>query len=136
MRITAVNPFENPGFRCTPYNVLKTILLGLTLFPIRLVLLILGIMFALLFALIGAIGYSRAPEMKDDVPLSGCRRVLFLPCRFFARVCLFALGFWWVSVTDDRKGKHAPIIISNHVALADFIYFACTRATGLRPAVA
>ncbi len=50
------------------------------------------------------------------------RYVLVLPIRICCRLALLGAGFWWIH-TDGDASARAPIVVSNHVSVADVLWF-------------
>mmetsp|Transcript_64682 Transcript_64682/g.95642 ORF Transcript_64682/g.95642 Transcript_64682/m.95642 type:complete len:411 (+) Transcript_64682:30-1262(+) len=112
-------PFDrldpNPGF----YEIVKTLVLSVTLLPIRLLIVatILGT-FLLLSKLWAAINNERIFS----------RGALTFFIRVSSRSILFVCGFYWIEVYGDAKlKKGTPIIVSSHVSFWEILYF-CSSA--------
>uniref|UniRef100_A0A7N1A5F6 Phospholipid/glycerol acyltransferase domain-containing protein n=1 Tax=Kalanchoe fedtschenkoi TaxID=63787 RepID=A0A7N1A5F6_KALFE len=123
----------------------EKLMLGLalvTLVPVRVVL---GFTILLVYYFIcRAATLFKAPnreednEQEDFVHMGGYRRLVIFQCgRFFSRVMLFVLGFYWIQVTirypDENEGndlsdeqERAGAIISNHVSYIDILYHMST----------
>ncbi|KAK4537223.1 hypothetical protein CDCA_CDCA11G3248 [Cyanidium caldarium] len=120
---------------------LKTLLIALTLLPLRLLGLVLTVVFGLLLLKLAVVGLSASHfDLGTAQPLARWRRFLLGGVRFLARVQLLALGFWWIEERFDDDGRTAsqrlrtnylgllgasaaPILVSNHVSLFETLYF-------------
>ena len=113
---TTLNPFHLPPIRYTPFYLLKTALVGVTLFPVRLAVAVLAVTTGLLCSRIASIG----ADPKTPKP-SRARWLLMQPVRLCARAFLWCFGYWWISV--DYKAGYKPgarvIVAAPHVSLLD-----------------
>lgn len=118
------NPFEidNPW---TPYEYFKAVVVGCTLFPIRLVVLIFAFLLQAFFARLVYIGVPLDNDrgcLYHKEQFSRTRELIRKPMYFTNRLILWALGFWWIKVDDRRKGKTARaniIVAAPHLSVLD-----------------
>jgi lysophosphatidylcholine acyltransferase/lyso-PAF acetyltransferase len=96
---TQINPFEKKKENNSIYNKIKKILFSITVVPIRLLLVSSIILIQNIYCRFALFG------MNKNKPLSSFRRILLFPMRILARVMLFVLGFYWISVTGRRATK-------------------------------
>lgn len=144
----ATTPLPPPPVKPFKYNrrlhsgccqLLKMILVGLVLFPLR-VLVFIFAFFGLYLSARFRICCKDIEEVKH-YPLQGAVSRFFM--RFFGRIILWTLGYWWVSVErlssctaqspssgheptnsgDGGSDDKAPIIVANHCSFADAFYF-------------
>lgn len=101
------NPFENEA-PWTPYEQAKAVVVGITLFLVRLATFLLAVASQALVARVASLGNP----LKNDrgcwyhgQPLSPWRRLLIKPIRWTNWLFLFSLGFWHIRVDDRRKDK-------------------------------
>ena len=118
-----INPF---AYDATQHSgccqLLKMLIIGLLLFPLRFVVFL--IFFVLLW-LVAAIGTFTCCSHSDVAPHPVRRPITRCLMSCCSRMILWALGYWWISV----KGAYdptAPVIVSNHVSFVDPFYFAWT----------
>lgn len=107
------NPFISTTLRPfgtdRPLHLLSGIIAGLTIFPIRLVLSVVNILFAVINSYLIQV-------LRPHVRTTFLELVLRLQIRW--QLVLF--GFWWIHVTGTPAPKQdAPIIVSNHMTLVD-----------------
>jgi len=120
-------PYESNPFRydtkLTVFEFIKILIVFFTLFPIRLVVLIISMFFVYLFAKISVLGIS----WDNKKPLSKFRLFLQWPITIFARLVLYSLGFWWIREKGRRVSRDvAPILAANHITFVEAIYFTYT----------
>ena len=122
LRITSqlsatANPFRPFPLKYTPAFVLKAVVVGLTLFPIRLAVLAVSLLGGSLVGVVASLG----ADMKRPKP-SRLRRLLLQPIRLFARCCLWSLGYWWIPI-ERRPGSAAGsarvFVVAPHYSLLD-----------------
>lgn len=112
-----VNPFMYLENINNVYEIVKTILLGITLFPIRMMGSIFFFALAALFAKISVIGH----DMNE--PMGAWRRVFFqLPMAFCARMIIFFCGVYWI----ETKGKRSKL--SEAIAVVGAPHSTCIDA--------
>jgi lysophosphatidylcholine acyltransferase/lyso-PAF acetyltransferase len=114
-----VDPFVYDYSKHQPcLQVVKMVLVGVILFPIRGVVLLLSFFLFWLTAFIGSVCMSdvRAVQFPQTKPVSR----FFL--RVFARMILWSLGYWWISV-DGEFDERAKVIVSNHCSFVDPFFF-------------
>jgi len=124
MQSDAINPFvpSTYGRRLTPYTVAKRVLVGVTLFPFRLVLYVCCLTLMYLICLVATVGLRDADYAR---PLTPWRQKLLGVVRLLLRPCLFALGYVWISVRGKPASpSEAPIVVANHVTFVDPAFLA------------
>jgi lysophosphatidylcholine acyltransferase/lyso-PAF acetyltransferase len=112
------NPFVNLTWKIDEEERRRLCLAAVTIFPLRALGVLLGLVLAALAAKLGVWGLSDE-ELKR--PLSPARRLLVVwPVRLMARAILLAAGFYWIE-TRGRKASasEAPIIVSNHISFLE-----------------
>lgn len=116
---TGVDPFENETpWSC--YEVFKTVIVGVTLFPVRLAVLISSLLIGWVFvALSGACLTADAAARR---PFGCGRKCLKVPMAYVCRIIMWCLGFWWIKRKRSRSKVKAGVIVSNHVSLNDVFY--------------
>ena len=139
-------PFKRLPEPHNMYETLKTIILTMTIFPIRLIITVTFLFIFAFIAMVGTISYD--PQSLDDLaaPLPLWRQVCFKIARFCGRMGLFMYGFHNLSIKHltykDMKEKYnyippidikydqngneihprTHIKISNHLGFADILY--------------
>eukprot|EP00301_Raphidiophrys_heterophryoidea_P021421 c5859_g1_i1.p1 GENE.c5859_g1_i1~~c5859_g1_i1.p1 ORF type:complete len:553 (-),score=108.57 c5859_g1_i1:190-1812(-) len=105
------------------YRVLKFIVIGVTLFPIRFLLLCICLLLIWILLVFGTVGRKYSKQMEDAQPRNDWQLVMLRPIRFLCRVLLWCFGVWWIR-EDIHKGYDDPcqLIVGNHVSLLDVIY--------------
>lgn len=86
----------------------KAAVLGPTLFPLRLVVLVGAMTVQLLIARVVIIGYPLLEDrgcLYHKEPLPRWRRMLLAPVFVTNRIILWSFGFWRISIVDRRKDK-------------------------------
>ena len=111
--MTGKSKRENPGPVVNPfmylkninnvYEILKTIALGITLFPIRMLGSIFFFALAALFARISVVGHDMTQ------PMGTCRRIMQYPMALCARMIIFFCGVYWIE-TKGKKSKLSEAI--------------------------
>ena len=117
---TTANPFHVPPLRDTLFVKCKMVAVGLTLFPVRMVVFGLSVGFGLLCAAVATIGVDHRAE---QVP-SPMRRTLLQPLRLCARGILWSCGFWWIRVEyrpGSAAGKSRILVGAPHYSLLDAV---------------
>ena len=140
LRVKTVNvvadPFVNHSITNMPcfwkYGV--QVIIGLTLFPIRMAVLL---FVALPLTLICLIPYSacfnlccgnKKPITEDDEkPLGVCRSCWVYPLRLLNRLLLWCFGFMWISIIRKPGSTSSccakpSVIVANHTALMDAMF--------------
>ena len=115
----SVDPFVYDASKHEPaIQVIKMIIIGLILLPIRGTFLLLSFFFFWLTAFIGSLG------MKDvrSVQFPHSKPITRLLLRIFARIILWSLGYWWITVDGEFNDK-ARVVVSNHCSFIDPFYF-------------
>eukprot|EP01091_Cochliopodium_minus_P007872 TRINITY_DN1775_c0_g1_i4.p1 TRINITY_DN1775_c0_g1~~TRINITY_DN1775_c0_g1_i4.p1 ORF type:complete len:544 (+),score=136.37 TRINITY_DN1775_c0_g1_i4:153-1784(+) len=114
-----VNPFDLSPIhkkKRDAYDWFKIIVCGLTLLPIRLILLILILCINYLLIKLTIIGKS----FKDlqEKPLTGWRRNLRdYSIKISTRMIIFLLGFYWINVKGKPASRNeAPVVVGNHTS--------------------
>lgn len=108
-----VSPFVNCTWRFTTYEALKTSILGVTILPLRLIVVVVLLLLSSLWCALLTCGLPR----HSDLPLSCARRAMVVGFMTVTlRSILFIMGFYWISTTGHKaSGKEAPIIVANHI---------------------
>jgi 1-acyl-sn-glycerol-3-phosphate acyltransferase len=118
-----VNPFVNDiKAHSSLLQKAKMVILGVTIFPIRVVGLVTFILIAWLVSKIAILGYSE--EYLRTRPIKeGVFKRLVYAC---ARCCMFFFGYQWLESDNrnwalrlDGSHKEAPIIVANHSNVCD-----------------
>ena len=114
--MTIVSPFTNT-YSPPWYWRLVEGLVGVTLFPLRLVVLGTTVLMTIIFV-IPLLKLSNACKCGPCV-----RKLCLLPLRLVCRIVLWCFGYWWISF-KRREGyaKNPRILLANHTALIDAIY--------------
>ena len=103
-----VDPFYH-RLRLGPLQWLRTVLLSVTLFPLRILLVLLCVLTAWVICLAAMAGWTR--KELSERPLTGWRRRLRHAAMFLGRRCSNAAGFW-VSVRGRRVSpEEAPVLV-------------------------
>jgi len=131
------DPFVNHSITDMPcwwkYGV--QVLVGITLFPIRLALLLFVVAPFILICLIpfsscfnSCCGNKKVANAEDEQPHGCCRACWVYPLRVLNRLLLWCFGFFWIAVTKKKgatptccNGKPA-VIVANHTALMDAMF--------------
>lgn len=101
------NPFELES-PWTRYEVFKAGIVGITLFPLRISVLLVTLSLQLLVAKIATIGFPLQEDrgcLYHRDPLSCWRSTLLVPIMFTNRLLLWCLGFWHIRIIDRRTDK-------------------------------
>jgi lysophosphatidylcholine acyltransferase/lyso-PAF acetyltransferase len=122
-----INPFRyNYRQHMGALQLIKMIIVGLTLFPIRIVVLIISLVLMTVSAKIRIL----CNDPGKGVPIKA-GWFSFWCLRFGSRLFMWSMGFWWITVDDRRleSDRHAsqtkpPIIVANHCSFFDAFYFA------------
>ena len=117
-----INPFyHRPQF--TLYDRIKIALLTVTIFPIRILLVILTMCLAYVLGRLAVLGVSFEESQKNPLPpwRSFLKHYVTVPA---IRLAFFWAGFHWVSVKGKRvKASEAPIyVVASHTSLFDALY--------------
>lgn len=118
------NPFENNA-PWTRWEKTKVVILGPTLFVVRVVVLILAATVQLLLARIVTIGVPLEEDrgcLYHKKPLRLWRRLLLSPLVITNRIILWCFGFWHIRVVDRRKDRSVRpnvIVVAPHVTFTD-----------------
>ena len=116
------NPFANDAV-CMCSEWIRCIVVGVTIFPIRLAVLLLSCVLGWLFVTIAGLGFEKSMSSSFQ-KVHIVRTHLLLPVRLCARGILFSFGFWWISVDKDDPDADAPVIVvASHCSIFDIIYF-------------
>lgn len=124
VEVVRQNPFENEA-PWTRYEVFKLIFVGLTLFPVRLLLLIVISLFLLLLTFVASIGVTMDEDrgcFRQTTPIAIWRRLLLKPVALLNRGILWCLGFWCIRITDERSDDSVTpnvIVAAPHFAPTD-----------------
>jgi lysophosphatidylcholine acyltransferase/lyso-PAF acetyltransferase len=121
-----LNPFKNnPKWNC--YELTKRVVVGVTIFPIRVIVLL---MMIIVFWLVSSIGTLGAPLVEDrgcfrhTTPFSRWRYFILWPITPLYRIFLWCFGFWWISFRDSRIDKSDTpkiIVVAPHTTMFDMI---------------
>ncbi|XP_070574724.1 lysophosphatidylcholine acyltransferase 2-like isoform X1 [Ptychodera flava] len=125
------NPFVHK-LDLTVGDKIRIAICTVTLFPIRLILILMFLLIAWLLALVALLGIK--DELKE--PLSGWRRFLRdYPYYFALRAMFFASGFHWLRYKGQKAPSHeAPIAaVAPHSTYTDplAVFFALSIPTGV-----
>ena len=116
---TTVNPFKvPPPLRFSLLTKMKMAVVGVTLFPIRVCVLVVALLFATLVASISSIGLRAKQEQRP----SRVRRLLLQPLRLCARLALWSCGYWRIKVyhhPGSRPGASRVLVAAPHFSLLD-----------------
>ena len=104
------NPFET-NHQMDLYEWFKVLIVGVTLFPIRFVLLLLTLLVALFICLLLGCCSGCRGAVGDGQPPSAAQWCALWPLRGCTRVLLWCFGFWWISVEDRTGGKFCSIMV-------------------------
>ena len=111
------NPFDPKPLKFTWPKIVEMAIVGVTLFPVRVVGFIVALGGAALFSWIATIGHDRSK------PLTPLRRALLQPLRLSCRLALWSLGYWHIEVKrlpgSAATGKMAAIAAAPHYSLID-----------------
>jgi 1-acyl-sn-glycerol-3-phosphate acyltransferase len=113
------NPFISRTLVMPWLQRLKLFITAITLFPIRVLLTVLIIVFASLIAVIGTAGLRRSAYER---PLSRWRRIVLWPVRPLIRLVLFVIGVWVTVHGRPAPKTVAPIVVSNHLGFLEPSY--------------
>lgn len=125
-----MNPFVNTP-RLTCYEFLKRFTVGLTLFPLRLVLLICVVLAVIVWARLVMIGMPLVEDRgcwMHKKPLPCWRSRLAVPIRYLFRIFLWCHGLLWIKVTDHRKHRLIDpniVVAGPHVTMFDMFVMMC-----------
>ena len=115
---TTVNPFEVPPLRYSYFTYLQMVLVGITLFPLRVLVVVLALAFG---AVCGALA-GAGLDARSQQPLARWRRMLLQPVSFSARCLLWAWGVWYLPV-EYRPGSSRStarvFVVAPHFSLID-----------------
>jgi len=121
------NPFKRDD-HWSVYEIIKTALCTITLFPFRLLAVVLIV---IVYYLIVRVATWRLKAF--DGALSPARRKIINIGRVIGRLCLFSLGFWKVKVNGSNKltynGNHSNIYVVNHSSWIDILVLMATAET-------
>ena len=111
------NPFDSEQrFHFSALDKLKMLLVGLTLFPLRLAVILAVLPLGILFPWMAQLG-------ADPTKPHGLgRRLLITPIRLVARSILWGLGYWWIPVTrapNPGGGTARVLVVAPHYSFLD-----------------
>jgi len=116
-----VNPFGLRPFAPGMCGHAGMALTAVSLFPIRLIVLIGAVLIAGALAVLATIGAD------GSKPLNAARRLLLHPIQWLARVALWCLGYWRIPVTrpDAVQGVKTPrvLVSAPHYSLIDVFFW-------------
>ena len=123
-------PFMNRTYYVGPLQRAKMAFVGVTLFPVRLVVFFIGALGMFLFPTLSMLGMSPQEMAKPFPPLRAAIRSLVYPS---FRTCVFALGYHWIGSSGAPRSTYAeaPIIVPNHSSFADMVIGYLMGATGV-----
>ncbi|XP_077982422.1 lysophosphatidylcholine acyltransferase 2-like [Glandiceps talaboti] len=129
-----VPPVQNPfvhKLELTTVDKIRIALCTVTLFPVRLIGILIFVVIAWIFALIALTGIK-----DEEKPFSGWRRwVRAVPYFYSVRASLFAAGFHWLSIKGKQaSSREAPLaVIAPHSSFVDplAVLFAFNIPTGV-----
>eukprot|EP00927_Polykrikos_kofoidii_P038998 TRINITY_DN33443_c0_g1_i1.p1 TRINITY_DN33443_c0_g1~~TRINITY_DN33443_c0_g1_i1.p1 ORF type:complete len:534 (+),score=70.08 TRINITY_DN33443_c0_g1_i1:70-1671(+) len=121
-----LNPFSNPA-TVTPYEIAKGLVVGVSLFPLRLALLLVVAVAEVLVSSLATIGTSQVIDKgcyRHLFAFPKWRRFLLYPIWPLNRMFLVVFGFWpgCIRVTDHRKNKQQPshlLAVAPHTSFLD-----------------
>ena len=101
----AIDPFSYAPARWHWFEYVRTALVACWLAPLRISLILLGVLSAAVVGTCATIGAAA------DGPPSALQRTFLQPLRIFARIVLWGAGFWTVSIErpHNRRGKAAGL---------------------------
>ena len=110
------NPFEYDS-PVTKWELFKMVFFTCTfLAPLRALTFALLVVLGAFVAILATLGLDN--ETLETKPLPTWRRAMLYPCKLFARVALFVLGFYRVKV-NGKPSPHAAFVTPNHVSIYD-----------------
>ena len=116
-----VNPFGLRPFAPGMCGNAGMALTAVSLFPIRLIVLIVAVLIAGALAVLATIGAD------GSKPLNAARRLLLHPIQWLARVALWCLGYWRIPVTRPNavQGVKTPrvLVSAPHYSLIDVFFW-------------
>ena len=126
-----INPFlPNNAVSSTTVQLIKMILVGAIMLPIRLIVTMIGFFGGWAAAAIYTCVHppATAEELEHPFPLKAHFHLKAL--RFFSRLCLWGFGYWYVDQRDlcnygkrpDGSLREAPMIVMNHVTIVDAFF--------------
>jgi lysophosphatidylcholine acyltransferase/lyso-PAF acetyltransferase len=118
MRVpTTVNPFKVKRYPRFSSDTFKMALVGVTLFPVRLVVMSSSLLIGVAISTLATLGHD------ESRPLSPWRRAIMQSLRVVARAMLWSLGYWWISVERQPgsapKGTARVLAVAPHYSLID-----------------
>lgn len=117
-----VNPFENDA-SCLLSEWIRCCVVAVTLFPLRLVVLLVSLVCGGLFITIAGLGFEKA-SYKPAKGVSWPRTLLLKPVRLCCRGIMFAFGFWWIKEDfEDSEAEAAVLVVASHCSMFDLLYF-------------
>jgi len=123
-KVKDVNPFSNPA-PWTACDTAKLLLLGPTLLPVRVVLVLVFAILSYIVALLSTLGFPLEDHdqcLYHDLPLSRWRQIILLPMSLIMRGILWCCGFWSVEVIDRRRDRSVTpnlIVCGPHLSNVD-----------------
>ena len=120
VRLHNINsPFTCEEFDWSLTNKVKMALVGVTIFPIRVGLMIVLLGLGFLIVLISQIG---APKRSEE-PAPAWRRALLQPLRLVARGVVWCFGYWYIPVIRKPGSGGARVIVcAPHYSFLDAFY--------------
>jgi len=126
---TVDNPFTNPA-PWTGYEKFKAVIVGFTLFPCRLVLLLCVMPLMVLFAKLASMGHPLEEDRgcyRHMTPFQRWRMCLLVPVALLNRLALLCFGFWRINVRDlrqDLSHKANILVVAPHQTFLDLLVIA------------
>lgn len=124
--VSSENPFANQA-HWTCYEIFKLIVVGLTLFPVRLILVLVFSICMFILIISATLGLSleeREGCFCFNGPLARWRRALLRPCAALSRGILWCVGFWCINFVDhrdDRTQMPNIIVVAPHMTFVDML---------------
>ena len=115
---TTVNPFEVPPHDYTPWAKARMLLVGSTIFPLRVMVLLAALPIGALCGALAGCGLDARRQQKPSL----IRRALMQPVRLCVRAVLWSLGFWWIRVVrrpGSCAGRARVLVVAPHFSLLD-----------------
>ena len=113
------NPFGKRPLSFSKGDYLRMALCSVTLFPLRVAVLLVSLPVVGTLAVVATIG---ADETR---PLGPARRAVIYPVRLLSRVALWCLGYWWVPVLKHPaalRERPRVLVAAPHYSLIDMFF--------------
>ena len=115
---TTVNPFQVPPHRYSCFTYLKAAIVGVTIFPLRVVVLLAALMVGAVCGALAGCGL----DARNQQPPSRLQRLLLKPVALTARCLLWACGVWYLPVEyrpGSCPGTARVFVVAPHFSLLD-----------------